>query len=189
MTARSSAASSGRSAGKSTSRAPSCSMAPATSAASISVTRNSPVETSTWATPARASRAPRRPESYSRASARGSRPWRCRRDDARDFALDQFLGEPGVFHLVADGDAMALLDEARDVAFGGVIGHAAHGDGGALFLVAGGEGDFEFARGHDGVFEEELVEIAQAEQQEGVRHLLFDAVVLPHQRRGGIRHL
>ena len=56
----------------------------------------------------------------------------------------------------------------------------------AFFFVAGGEGDFEFARGEDGVFEEELVEIAEAEEQEGVGDLLFDGVVLPHQRRGGV---
>ncbi len=108
------------------------------------------------------------------------------RDDARDIALHQFLGEPRIFHLVADGDAVPFLNEARDVAVGGVIGHAAHGDGGALFLVARGQGDFQIVRGHYGIFEEELVKIAEAEHEERVRHLLLDAVVLPHQRRGGI---
>ena len=91
------------------------------------------------------------------------------RDDAGDLALDQLLGQLGIFHLVADGDAIALLDQARDVAFGGVVGDAAHGNGRALFLVARGERDFELARGSHGVFEEELVEIAQAEHQQGVR--------------------
>ena len=103
---------------------------------------------------------------------------------ARDLALHQGLHELGVFHLVADGHAVALLDQARDVTFGGMVGHAAHGDGGALFLVARGEGDFKLARGYHGVFEEQLVEIAQPEHQQGVGNLLFDAVVLPHQRRG-----
>ncbi len=110
------------------------------------------------------------------------------RDDARDFAAHQFLGELGVLHLIADGDAVALLDEARDVAFGGVEGDAAHGDGVALFLIARGEGDFEFARGGHGVFEEELVKIAEAKHEQGIGHLLLDAVVLPHQRRGGVGH-
>jgi hypothetical protein len=77
-----------------------------------------------------------------------------------------FLGQRGIFHLVADGHAIALLDEARDVAFGRVVGHAAHGDGRAFFLVARGERDFQLARGHHGVFEEQLVEIAQAEHQQ-----------------------
>jgi hypothetical protein len=57
------------------------------------------------------------------------------RDDARDFALDQLLGDRGIFHLVADGYAVALLDEARDVAFGRVIGDAAHGDGAPFSLL------------------------------------------------------
>ena len=108
------------------------------------------------------------------------------RHHARDFALHQRFSELGVFHLVADGHAVALLDEARDVSVGRVVGHAAHGNGGALFLVARGEGDFEFARGHHGVFEKQLVEIAQAEHQQGVGNLLLDAVVLPHQRGGGV---
>ncbi len=47
---------SGRSVGKRTSRAPMCSSAPATSAGAMSVTLNSPVETSTCATPERAPR-------------------------------------------------------------------------------------------------------------------------------------
>ena len=38
----------------------------------------------------------------------------------------------------------------------------------------------------DRVFEKQLVEIAQAEHQQRVRHLLLDAVVLPHQRRGSV---
>src|ERR1035437_4423367 len=67
-------------------------------------------------------------------------------------------------------------------------GDAAHGDGGALFLVAGGEGDFEFAGGDDGIFEEELVKIAEAEHEQGVGDLLLDVVVLPHERRGGVTH-
>ena len=185
--ARSSPVSSGRSAGNSTSRAPRCSSAPATSAGSSSVTRNSPVETSTCATPERVAVARHRGQVVVlvRAQQVGVGGG-AGRDDARDLALDQFLGELGVFHLVADGDAVALLDEARDVAFGRVVRHAAHRDGRALFLVARGERDFELARRGDGVFEEQLVEIAQAEHQQGVGHLLLDAVVLPHQRRGGV---
>ncbi len=71
----------------------------------------------------------------------------ARRDDAGDFAAHQLLAGTGLFDLIADGHAIAASDEARDVAFGRVIGDAAHRDGGAFFLVARGEGDFEFARG------------------------------------------
>ena len=69
-----------------------------------------------------------------------------------------------------------------------MIRDAAHRDGGALFLIARGERDLEFARGNHRVLEEQLVEIAQPEHQQRVRDLLLDAVVLPHQRRGGVRH-
>ncbi len=104
-------------------------------------------------------------------------------DDAGDFAADEFLAGAGVFHLVTDRDAVAFADEARDVAFGGVIGHAAHGDGVAFFLVASGEGDFEFAGGKYGVVEKELVEVAEAEHEEGTWDLLLEGVILPHQGR------
>ena len=102
--------------------------------------------------------------------------------------LTSFFAGAGVFHLIADGDAIALLDQARDVVFGGVIGDAAHRDRLAFFLVARGERDFELARGGDGVVVEEFVEIAQAEQQQRVGDLLLDAVILPHERRGGFGH-
>src|SRR5436190_8082266 len=48
-------------------------------------------------------------------------------DDAGDLALDELPGDLGVFYLIADGDAVAALDQSRDVAFGGVVGDAAHG--------------------------------------------------------------
>ncbi len=95
------------------------------------------------------------------------------RDDARDFAADELLAGAGFFDLIADGDAIAASDEARDVALGRVIRDAAHGDGRAFFLVARGEGDFEFARGGDGVVEEEFVEIAEAEHEQGAGDLLL----------------
>ena len=84
-----------------------------------------------------------------------------------------FLASLRIFHLVADGHAVALLNQPRDVAFGGVVGHAAHGNGRALFLVARGERDLQFARGHHGVFEEQLVEIAQPEHQQRAGDLLL----------------
>jgi len=35
----------------------------------------------------------------------------------------------GLLHLIADGDLESGANQARDVAFGGVIGNAAHGNG------------------------------------------------------------
>ena len=109
-------------------------------------------------------------------------------DDADDFAADDFLAGAGLLHLVADGDFEAGADQAGDVAVGGVIGNAAHGDGLAFFAIAGGERDLQFARGEHGVFVEEFVEIAEAEEQEGVGVAGFDRLVLLHQRCGGVGH-
>ncbi len=106
-------------------------------------------------------------------------------DDACDFAAHELLTGAGLLDLIADGDAIAATDEARDVALRRVVRDAAHGDGRAFFLVAGGEGDFEFARGDDGIVEEHLVEIAKAEQEQRTGNLLLDRVVLPHERRRG----
>ena len=112
----------------------------------------------------------------------------ARGDDAGDFAADEFFAGAGLFHLFADGDFEAGADEAGDVAVGGVIGNAAHGDGLAFFAIAGGEGDLEFAGGDDGVFVEEFVEVAETEEEEGVGVARFDRVVLLHEGCGGFGH-
>jgi len=49
------------------------------------------------------------------------------------------------------------------IAFRGVIGNAAHGDGLAFFAVAGGQRDLEFTRSDHGIFVKQLVKIAQSE--------------------------
>src|SRR5579884_3044098 len=59
------------------------------------------------------------------------------------------------------GDAVPALDQTRDVAIGGVIGNAAHGNRLAPLFVARRERNFELARSRDGVVVEQLVEIAQ----------------------------
>ena len=65
-----------------------------------------------------------------------------------------------------------------------MVRDTAHGNRVAALLVARGERDFKLARSRDGVFKEQLVEIAQPEQQQRARDLLFCGLVLPHQRRG-----
>jgi hypothetical protein len=69
-----------------------------------------------------------------------------------------------------------------------VVGDATHGNGLAFFAIARGEGDLKFAGGDDGVFVEEFVEIAEAEEEEGVRVAGFDRVVLLHEWGGGFGH-
>ena len=109
-------------------------------------------------------------------------------DDAHDLAAHQLLAGAGLFHLVADGDLEAGAQQPRDVGLRGVKGDAAHGHGLASFAIARGQGDLQFARGHNGVFVEELVEVAEAEQEQRVRVALLDRLVLPHQWRGGFDH-
>ena len=105
-------------------------------------------------------------------------------EDAGDFAAHDFLRQLRVFHLVADGDAIAETEEARDVVFRGVVGDAAHGH--AAFFVARGEGELQLAGGGFGVVEEELVEVAEAEEEQRVGVLAFGGQVLAHERGLGV---
>ena len=61
-----------------------------------------------------------------------------------------------------------------------MVGNSAHGDGDAIHLLARGEGDLELAGGGDRVIEEELVEVADAEEQQRGGVLFLDGGVLPH---------
>jgi hypothetical protein len=93
------------------------------------------------------------------------------------------LGFGGVFHLLADGDAMAEANELVEIIIGRVDGHAAHGNIFAQMLAALGEHNAEGGAGDFGILEEELVEIAHAVEQEitGVDRL--DLEKLRHHRR------
>ena len=102
-----------------------------------------------------------------------------------DVPLHQALGLGGVLGLFADGHLVALGDEPGNVAVAGVVGHAAHG--GALLLglgaVPGGEGKVQLLGGKLRVLVEHLVEVPQAEEQDGVFILFLDLQVLPHHGR------
>jgi hypothetical protein len=111
---------------------------------------------------------------------------RARRDDAHHLAAHHPFGGLRVFHLLAHGDAETLLHEPADVGRGGMVGHAAHGNRGTvLVLRARGESDLERPGGRDRVFEEELVEIAHAEEEKCLRMLGLHPVVLQHGGRLG----
>ena len=92
----------------------------------------------------------------------------------------------GILGLIADGDAVALVNELGGVGFHGTPGHAAHGDGIVVAAVSGGEGQLEFPGRDAGVLEEELVEVAHAVKEEGVRILAFDLEILPEHRRDAV---
>jgi len=108
----------------------------------------------------------------------------ARGDHADDVALHEVwvLG----IGLLADGHFVAGLEEPAQIAVHGVVGDAGHGDALVLAHVAAGQGDAEHSCGDAGIVIEGLVEVAEAEEQQGVRVLLLDAEVLAAQ--GGLGH-
>src|SRR6266566_1130897 len=112
-----------------------------------------------------------------------------RGDDPHHFAAHEFLARTWLFHLIANRDLEAGANQARDVAFGGVVRNAAHGNRLALFAVARRERNLQLARRDDRVFVEKFVEIAQAKEQQGVRVARLDGVILLHQRCCRLAHL
>ena len=105
---------------------------------------------------------------------------RC--EGLHDFAADEPLGELGIFHLLADGDAVPCGDELAEVVGRGLHRHAGQRDA----VAARGERDVEDAGGEVSVLVEHLVEIADPVKQDGMRMLcLYLAPVLEHRRRRG----
>ena len=105
---------------------------------------------------------------------------RAGREDARHLAADDGLRGLGVLHLLAQRHAVALAQQALQVGAGGVVGDAAHGHG--LGLVARGEGELQLPGGDHRVLVEELVEVAEAEEQQSVGVRILGGAILPHDR-------
>ena len=104
---------------------------------------------------------------------------RARAEHLRHLAFDEFAGQH-VALLLADRHPLARLDELGDVPFRRVKRHAAH----RRFLAAR-QRDVEDRTGDDRVLVEQLVKIAQPEEQQHVGgQALPDAQVLAHHRRG-----
>jgi len=96
-------------------------------------------------------------------------------EDLSDLAFDEFTGF-GFFDLVTDSDTVPGFEEFADVGGGGVVWDAAHRG-----RAAAGQGDVEDLSPDFGVFVEHLIEVAEAEQEEGIwRKLAFDPPVLSH---------
>ena len=99
------------------------------------------------------------------------------------------LGGRG-FELVAEGHAEAAAHQLGAVALGGVVGDARHRHpADALAALLAGEGELQQAREQQGIFEEELVEVAEAVEQHALRMGRFELhVVTQHRAEGGRVH-
>ena len=101
-------------------------------------------------------------------------------DDAGYGAFDDAFGGARVFDLVADSDAAIVAQEAADVDLGGVIRDAAHGHIFTFLGAAASEREIQQFSGFDGIVVEHLIEIAEAEHEDGMGMLLFDGLILAH---------
>ena len=113
-------------------------------------------------------------------------------DDPHDGALDRPLRTAPprlgrVLDLVADRHLEPGADQPRQIGVGGMNGHAAHRDVGAVMPAALGQRDVERRRGGPCVLEEQLVEIAHPEKQQATGMGALDLVILRHDRRQGCR--
>jgi hypothetical protein len=112
---------------------------------------------------------------------------RARRDHPDDLAAHQLLALGGRLHLLAHRDLLALPNELADIGVGGVMRDARHGG-----VLARGERDLQEARSQVRVLEEQLVEVAQPEQEQVVRVPALELPVLLHHgsefAAAGVRH-
>jgi hypothetical protein len=110
------------------------------------------------------------------------------RDDADDVAMDHGLGAalPRLgrrLQLLADGGLEPLPDQPRQIAVQRMHRHPGHGDVLALVLAPLCQGDSQGRRGDLGVPEEQFVEIAHAEEDDGVGLAGLGRQELRHHRR------
>ena len=105
------------------------------------------------------------------------------RDHADDVAFHKTLGLGRVFHLLTDGDLVALRDEAGHIALIAVERYAAHGR--ALFEAAllAREGQIQLLRDCERIVEEHLVEVTDAVEKNLILMLFFDLQILLHHGR------
>jgi len=106
------------------------------------------------------------------------REGRARAENSRELAPDEFAGFRRL-RLVANGNFLTGRQQFGDI----VVGRVKRNSGHRGFLALG-QGETEQARRGDGVIEKHLVEIAQAEEQDGLaRQPAFDLEVLLHHGR------
>ena len=80
-----------------------------------------------------------------------------------DTALDELLGEFGIFELFADGHALAGTYQAGQIAIQGMVRESGQLDVLCRAVGTACKGDTEYLRGLHGVIAEGLIEVAHAE--------------------------
>ncbi len=113
------------------------------------------------------------------------------RNDANNAAFDHglgaaFLGLGRIFELLADGDAKPQPDQLGDIGIDRMRRHAGQRDIIIAKLAALGQGQRQGAGSGDGVVEEQLVEVAHAEEQQGIGMLGLGLQVLRHDGRSAV---
>ena len=109
----------------------------------------------------------------------GHRP---RRHDAGHVAVDQRPAAVQTADLLADGDFVTGRDEPGDVAVSRVVRDPGHGNADALAHLPAGEHDIQDTRRGFRVVLERLVEISEAEEEDGVRESSLDLEILAANR-------
>ncbi|MNT06506.1 hypothetical protein D3C72_1411730 [compost metagenome] len=89
-----------------------------------------------------------------------------------------------VFHLFADGDAIAAQDELLQVVIRRMDGNAAHGNIVPHVLAAFRQRDAERTGGFDRIVKEQFVKIAHAVEQQRTGIVRLDLDILLHHRSG-----
>ena len=105
-----------------------------------------------------------------------------RRHDAGHIAVDQCPPSVQTADLLADGDFVPSRDEPSDVAVRRVVWNSGHRNADALAHLPAGEHDVQDARRGFCIVLERLVEISEAEEEDGVRKSLLDLEILAANR-------
>ena len=108
---------------------------------------------------------------------------RAGRDHAHHFALDWAFAGGHIADLFTNGDRLAQFDEARQIRFDRMKGHACHDHRLTVGLTALGERDVQQAHGFFGVAVEQLVKVAHSIKQQRIGVLGLESQVLPHHGR------
>ena len=97
-----------------------------------------------------------------------------------DLPAHQALGLCRIFHLLTDGNLVALGHQTGDIALGAVIGHTAHGCPLSLSAIPAGESQIQLPGHGFGVLKEHFVKVAQAIHQNAILVVIFHIQVLLH---------